>query len=339
MQSDGTGRRWLWWLLPIVIAVLGASAFAAWRAGYLPLQSSGHRIQIDLDRLEKDAPPSVEPVVLRPLSPQEASEINAAIPGLQGPVEAALPFRLPEPAAGFVSARSALDCLTSAVYYESAGQPLQGQRAVAQVIVNRMRHPAFPKSICGVVYQGSELRTGCQFSFTCDGSLARTPSQSGWQTARLAASAILSGQVEPSVGTATHYHADYVVPYWASSLQKITTIGNHIFYRFTGFWGKRQAFNGAYTGEAANDPAASAAMVPFDMSVTRSEPNPLVQDDLSRSRLILPMPTLTVPESGTLIPHENKPTLRADEERGSLVLDQPAEPAPTPPEPAPISPG
>jgi spore germination cell wall hydrolase CwlJ-like protein len=69
--------------------------------------------------------------------------------------------------------------MTQAVYYEAAYEPLQGRRAVAQVVLNRVRHPAFPNSVCGVVYQGSNQRV-CQFSFTCDGSLNRKPSAAAW---------------------------------------------------------------------------------------------------------------------------------------------------------------
>jgi hypothetical protein len=116
---------------------------------------------------------------------------------------------------------------------------------VAQVILNRVRHPAYPKSICGVVYQGSERKTGCQFTFTCDGSLARRPERDRWEQARMIAIGAISGAVEPSVGMATHYHANYVLPYWASSLDKISQIGTHIFYRWKGAWGRRRAFSQA----------------------------------------------------------------------------------------------
>jgi hypothetical protein len=111
-----------------------------------------------------------------------------------------------------------------------------------------LRHPAYPKSVCGVVYQGSERRTGCQFSFTCDGSLLRAPAAGAWRAAQEVARAALAGYVEPSVGTATHYHADYVLPKWAFQLAKISQIGAHIFYRFHGGWGRAGAFSGAYSG-------------------------------------------------------------------------------------------
>jgi Cell Wall Hydrolase len=121
----------------------------------------------------------------------------------------------------------AAECLTAAVYYEAASEPDQGQRAVAQVVLNRVAHPAFPGTVCGVVYQGSERSTGCQFSFTCDGSLARVPSKFFWERARQVAEQALSGYVESSVGLATHYHTNAVHPYWAPSLHFITSIGAH----------------------------------------------------------------------------------------------------------------
>ena len=99
-----------------------------------------------------------------------------------------------------------------------------------------------------MVYQGWERTTGCQFSFTCDGSLLRTPAVVAWREAGAVATAALAGYVEPTVGTATHYHADYVLPKWAFNLAKIDKIGAHIFYRFPGSWGKAGAFSGGYSG-------------------------------------------------------------------------------------------
>src|SRR3954467_15685293 len=113
--------------------------------------------------------------------------------------------------------RSALDCLTAAVYYEARSESEDGQRAVAQVVLNRVRHPAFPKSVCGVVYQGSNRATGCQFSFTCDGSLNRPRQPSAWSRAARIASDALSGYVFPTVGVATHYHTNAIHPWWADS--------------------------------------------------------------------------------------------------------------------------
>lgn len=124
----------------------------------------------------------------------------------------------------------ALTCLMTAIVYEAGVEPVEGQQAVAQVILNRARTPMFPNSICGVVYQGSERRTGCQFSFTCDGSLRRKVPDRLFQAARPIAEAALNGALPDRVGEALFYHAHYVSPRWAPRLDRITRIGAHIFY-------------------------------------------------------------------------------------------------------------
>ena len=141
----------------------------------------------------------------------------------------------------------ALQCLTAAIYYEAASEPDAGQRAVAQVVLNRVAHPAWPKTVCGVVYQGSE-RPSCQFSFACDGSLARKPMAVFWDRARRVAADALAGYVYAPVGLATHYHTSAVHPYWADSLAFIGTIGAHRFYRWSGAAGRPAAFTGIYSG-------------------------------------------------------------------------------------------
>ncbi len=194
-------------------------------------------------------PPAME---YRPVAPLDAVKINAAIP-LSGPAGAARPFLFA--GANAAAQARALDCLTSAIYYEAGQEPVDGQRAVAQVILNRVRHPAFPASVCGVVYEGSTRQTGCQFTFTCDGSMARAPMAVSWDRARTVAAAALSGSVYPNVGTATHYHANYVVPYWAASQAKTAVIGAHLFYRWQGGWGQPSAFAQGYSGREP-DPRA-----------------------------------------------------------------------------------
>ncbi|MBL0924202.1 MAG: cell wall hydrolase [Sphingomonadaceae bacterium] len=176
---------------------------------------------------------------------EEAQALNDAIPFAKGPVETALPFYITD--TSMTNSEKALRCMTQAIYYEAGFEPVAGRYAVAQVILNRMRHPAFPKSVCGVIYQGSS-RPGCQFSFACDGSLLRAPSAKAWAEARRIAEDVLSGTVTSAVGMATHYHANYVSPYWAPKLHKITVMGAHIFYRWPGNWGRRVAFNGVYRG-------------------------------------------------------------------------------------------
>ncbi|AIT81098.1 cell wall hydrolase [Novosphingobium pentaromativorans] len=148
----------------------------------------------------------------------------------------------------------ALQCMTAAIYYEAASEAEAGQRAVAQVVLNRVAHPAYPNTVCGVVYEGSERSTGCQFSFTCDGSLARKPSRYFWDRAMQVARAALTGYVYAPVGLATHYHTVQVHPYWAASLEYLGTIGAHRFYSFHGAAGRPGAFRFAYLG---GEPAAA----------------------------------------------------------------------------------
>lgn len=162
------------------------------------------------------------------------------LPGV-GP--AARPFVI---AAGTSAYGRALRCLTDAIYYEAATEPDTGQRAVAQVILNRVRHPSYPNSVCGVIYQGSERRTGCQFSYSCDGSMVRAPSRFHWHRAQRVAIDALAGYVHAPAGLATHYHTTEVHPYWAPSLHFIATIGAHRFYRFAGGAGTSAAFFARY---------------------------------------------------------------------------------------------
>jgi hypothetical protein len=153
----------------------------------------------------------------------------------------ASPFRQRE--RNDASAQRALDCLTAAVYHEARSQDLRGQRAVAQVVLNRVRHYSYPSSICGVVFQGPmRAGGGCQFTFTCDGSLKRRRDPAAWARAEEVASAALTGFVEESVGWATHYHTDYVRPGWGARLVRVNMLGAHIFYRMPGAAGEENAF-------------------------------------------------------------------------------------------------
>jgi spore germination cell wall hydrolase CwlJ-like protein len=187
---------------------------------------------------------------LQQISADNALAINASIPVASLANPAARPF-----VTAFADAANrarSLDCLTAAIYYEAATEPTDGQRAVAQVVLNRVRHPAYPNTVCGVVFEGAHRSTGCQFSFTCDGSLRRAPMAGYWDRARQVAEAALNGYVYAPVGWATHYHANYVVPYWSSTLVKSANVGLHIFYRWRGGWGRPAAFISHYAG---NEPA------------------------------------------------------------------------------------
>jgi len=237
-----------------LLVLLAGCAFAVSSMGLQPaMRSLGlappegrAMIRIDLAAIPQVEELNVDDKAQIVVEGEIARERNAGIPTLGLPVEHVAGFTMA--GANLDTQLTALRCLTQAVYYEAAVEPLQGRRAVAQVVLNRMRHPAYPKSVCGVVYQGSQRRTGCQFSFTCDGSLLRAPSPGPWREAQRIAQEALAGYVEASVGTATHYHADYVLPKWAFQLGKITQLGRHIFYRFNNGWGRAGAFSGRYAG-------------------------------------------------------------------------------------------
>lgn len=164
-------------------------------------------------------------------------------------------------------AARAAECLTAAVYYEARSETVEGQRAVAQVVLNRVRDRAFPKSICGVVYQGSTRSTGCQFSFTCDGSMLHQREPVAWARAAAVAQGALAGLVYAPVGAATFYHAYYVLPWWAPSLNRIGAIGSHIFYRWKGALERDLSFRQDYTGVEPSIPVTApttAANIPAE---------------------------------------------------------------------------
>jgi spore germination cell wall hydrolase CwlJ-like protein len=185
--------------------------------------------------------PSLDP---HRLSWDQARKVNALLPADRTPTGVAEPFRLDT---ATPNGRQALKCLTQAAYFEAGANGPVAEAAVVQVVLNRLRHPDFPKSVCGVVYQGSDDQ-GCQFSFTCDGAQARPIDVAAWNEARKVAQRALNGYVVKAVGTATYYHADYVFPAWATSLVKMATVGPHIFYRMAGPAGAAAYFNGRYAG-------------------------------------------------------------------------------------------
>ena len=195
------------------------------------------------EALDVATPPNLG---LGPVDADAARRINAFIPISGPPLAPAAPFYL-----GAVGAERerALLCLTQAIYYEAALEPEDGQAAVAQTVLNRVRHPAFPPSICGVVYQGAQEPPGCQFTFTCDGSRDRRPVAAPWRRAWGIAERAVNGYVMATIGSATSYHADYVFPRWSPTLIKVGQIGAHIFYRFPGPTGLPAALRRPYRGE------------------------------------------------------------------------------------------
>ena len=207
---------------------------------------------------EAPTPGATGTIDLPPL-PVPATVAQAAVAADLG-VVAARPFSL-GPATGVDRAR-ALQCLADAIYYEAASEPDDGQRAVAQVILNRVRHPAFPATVCGVVYQGSEHR-GCQFSYACDGAMARVPARAAWARATGVAAAALAGYVYAPVGLATHYHTYAVTPAWNRTLVMTAAVGAHFFHRWKGYWGTAAAFTQAYRGA---EPLPGPHLPPVDAS-------------------------------------------------------------------------
>jgi spore germination cell wall hydrolase CwlJ-like protein len=219
-----------------------------------------------------------------------AQAIAAGPPPLQGDVaarrNASAPFESLGPAARpFRFAGIALDrararaCLAAAMFYE-AGDDGIGQLAVGQVVLNRVRHPAFPGTVCGVVTQGSTRVTGCQFTFTCDGALARAASPAARDRALVHAGLMLDGLVFADVGLATHYHTEAVYPWWSSKLEKIARVGTHLFFRWPGGWGSARVVrphrqgsepSAALFASFAGEEALIATPQPHDPSGAQAE--------------------------------------------------------------------
>ena len=199
------------------------------------------------------------PYIAPPTSARSASAAPD-IPNLADAPDVSVPLSLPSAFDTGVAAkpfdpkslsaqdfRRAEQCLTDAIYYEAASESEDGQRAVAQVVLNRVRHPAWPKTICGVIYQGSDAQ-GCQFSYACDGSLRRAPIAAIWGRIAHIARAALTGAVYAPVGLATHYQTLRVNPLWNRGLTITAVLGNHIFYRLPGAKGSPSQFSIAYAG-------------------------------------------------------------------------------------------
>jgi spore germination cell wall hydrolase CwlJ-like protein len=199
-----------------------------------------------------------EPIVVAALDPNAGKEaldaINSAAPDL------VVPKRRPESELAYAPEGGQLDsatdlsapvkakdgkkwsekemwCLATAIYFESRGEAYRGQVAVAQVVMNRVKHRLYPETICGVVFQNQHKRNACQFSFACDGIPERVTEPKPWKQAQEIAKGTVDGSLYLSeVGFATHYHATYVYPHWAPRMKKLTKIGLHVFYQFKRGW-------------------------------------------------------------------------------------------------------
>ena len=203
-----------------------------------------------------------------------------------GPV-AVRPFTL----RGALDQSRDLECLTQAVYYEARGETPSGMQAVAQVVLNRVRHRAFPKTICGVVFQGASLG-GCQFSFACDGSVDRMTDPVAWRRSQDIAARALDGRVMAAVGNATYFHTTAVTPDWSRYLVRIGQVGGHLFYRFAGRNGASSMFNGTVEPSEAL-PAAPAAETPVYASLGPSVAAPQAKEPVPVSVASLFISTAT----------------------------------------------
>jgi spore germination cell wall hydrolase CwlJ-like protein len=227
------------------------------------------------------------PLQAEDLTPEQARLSNLAVPLVAGTLAPAAAFRFTGSEEDRLRARA---CLAAAVLYE-AGDDRTGEQAVAQVVLNRLRHRLYPKTICGVVFQGSALPTGCQFTFTCDGSLDRVRSPDAWQRALAVADSAMTGSIFKAVGTATHYHADRIVPYWRDTLAKVAVVGPHIFYRMSGAAGLKAALSGTIEpGEAIDPRIATVPGVPAPtpaatsvVAVAATAPTPAAEDTADRN--------------------------------------------------------
>jgi spore germination cell wall hydrolase CwlJ-like protein len=258
--------------------------------------------------------PAVEPNRYLDVSPEDARALNAKVPFSTRPNPPAAPFGLSvEP----VDLQRAIDCLAAASWYEAGDDPVGGA-AVAQVILNRVRHPSFANSVCGVVFQGAERRTGCQFTFTCDGALARTPSAAAWARARQTAISALGGFVFRPVGWATHYHTDWVVPYWSTSVDKTAAVGTHLFFRWRGGAGNAAAFRQPYAGK---EPviAALARLSPAHAGTLETDPTAVTELALTNGATAAGSVPAEVPE--TVQTRQGTRLSARDASSGSFALD------------------
>jgi Cell Wall Hydrolase len=165
-----------------------------------------------------------------PLEPSSHAAV-IAVGSLDGPSLGGGGFVLLGGRAPGVMGGDALTCMTQAVYFEARSESLEGQEAVAQVVMNRTRLAQYPSQVCDVVFQGASRATGCQFSFVCNGALGPPSEADAWRRAGLVAERALAGFVYEPLKDATHFHAAYVTPYWSGSLTRLKQIGGHIFYR------------------------------------------------------------------------------------------------------------
>lgn len=225
------------------IAVTGEGPIARANAGFgapsMPLESAPFRTTATApgydpilgpfatDRRE-DHPDSLLARLLRPQAPPAVVAEAPAAASRLGTAHPAISLGL----SGAAHAR-AERCLAEAVYWEARSEPERGQMAVAQVVLNRSVSGFYPRDVCGVVYQNAHRYLSCQFTFACEGRRSLVPTEAEpWSRASRIAKEMMAGRLWlPEVGHATHYHATYVRPWWARSMNRLQQIGVHVFYR------------------------------------------------------------------------------------------------------------
>lgn len=213
-----------------------------------------------------------------------------------GPAALSMPIR----SASALDQARALQCLTNAIFYEAGNEPEEGQRAVAQVVLNRIASGQWPNSVCGAIYQGGE-RTDrrCQFTFSCDGTMARPGTGPGWVRARSVAARALAGEVFAPVGLATYYHTLAVHPPWADTLTKSAIVGAHIFYRLPGAAGAPAIYRNRYGGAETAQPGPYAFVPPPVPVVQSLDTAPIATSQLAP---LIPGPTASPGPASAIVP-------------------------------------
>lgn len=273
-QSAPRLRRGLGLMAALLAAGVLLVVLLAWPAVRSP-REGGEAVTTATPLAALPARASDAPVLAAPTTaPADARSRNLAAPFLPDQRAPAASFRF----TGSAQDRArAADCLALAALAE-AGNDDAGQRAVIQVVLNRVRHPAFARTVCGVVFEGSQRQSGCQFTFTCDGSLDRRYSEASRAAALQRAQEALGGRVFDPVGIATHYHTDWVYPWWSPKLLKIAQVQTHLFFRWPGYWGSGKAASMAYRGGepdvfgTAAEAVASSPLSPEAIAAARLVP-------------------------------------------------------------------
>jgi spore germination cell wall hydrolase CwlJ-like protein len=263
--THASQRRW--WLigalLLLPILLLASARVSGWVG-----QDQGYAVRVPITLRPHDpalwsmvnatdftAAQAIDPTLPDPTMLQQLGQVDATLPPPPEAANLRMEAYTGRPANRYVfrgltstDTARAHYCLTAALYYEAASESDDGMRGVAQVVLNRVRHPSFPGTVCGVVFQGSQRAIVCQFTFSCDGSMARQPARGPWSRASRIAAEALAGRVAANVGMATHYHTLAVWPSWGRTLATTNVIGAHIFHRFRGRWGEPDAFLRPYSG-------------------------------------------------------------------------------------------